>query len=537
LPAARGVASVGCRATKRLKRGNSKLLAMRRQIFSNLFFSYANWATSILTPVLLVPLFVRLLGHELYGQWLVILSLISYLGLANLGMSRTFANEFAIAAAREDSTEVEALISTGFIGYAGVAAAMLIVLVVMTRQIATHFLAHASGATIAALLIAASCTALSFPFGLHAMLLRGFKRVDQEQGIGVVSNLARVIAIAFALLAGLKILAVAIVQGVMQILTGIASYLLAVRMSPRARPRLSMFSLRLMRRLLIPSAGFFAIQVAQTINIGLDNLVIAAYRSPAEITQYSVAIRLVFLNAGLFGVMLDTLAPYVTADFTLQRSERLQTGFVVFLKLALMFGVSASVGLWLLGPGIIRIWGGPGVFPGKLTFGLQIAFFMTSILGNPAYIVLTATMKHYGLTAVAIVECIINLALSIWLVQRWGIAGVIAGSVFAHLLTNAWYMQYGAIQVLDIPFLRIANEIGPAALLSAATLAVVYALTPLKAAPLAPGMALISTIVADGAFVCAFVLIAFNAGERGFVWAAAAQFIQSRNQSPEGFAG
>jgi hypothetical protein len=136
---------------------------------------------------------------------------------------------------------------------------------------------------------------------------------------------------------------------------------------------------------------------------------------------------------------------------------------------------------------------------------------------------------------VAIVECIVNLALSIWLVRRWGIAGVIAGSVFAHLLTNAWYMQYGAIQVLNIPYSRIAREIGPAALLSGGTLAAVFTWTLLPRARLSPQGSLLFTLIGIAVFVSAFITIVFKASERRFVWTAASRFIANRNQHPEDF--
>ncbi len=510
---------------------------MRRQVVNNLFFSYANYATSIVAPLVLVPLFVRLLGHTLYGQWLVILSITSYFSMANLGLSRTLANEYAMANARADFNEIDTLTSTSFFGYGAVTVLLLTVFLVGLPAISTHFLAQADRATIAALVIVAFCSAVALPFDVYAMLLRGAKRVDQEQAIGAFSNVGRVAALAAALAAGLKIVAVAGIQGGTRVAGAITSCVYAIRISPEARPRITKFSLNMMRRLIVPSAGFFAIQIAQTINVGLDNLVIAAFRPAAEVTQYAVTMKLVFINSGIFSVILDTLAPYVTADFTLQRSDRLQTGYIFFLKFAFLFGVTTTMGLWFLGPGLIQFWAGPGVFPGKATFALQTSLLLMGIFANPAYIVLTSTMRHYGLTVVAAVECTLNLTLSIWLVQRWGISGVIAGSVFAHVLTNAWYMQYGALQVLQIQFSRIIYELGPTALLSLTVLGVAFAYAELGATPLSGIRALISATIAVPAFAIGWALVSFDAKERREAWSIIARFVHNRGQAGADFAG
>ncbi|HUA34633.1 MAG TPA: oligosaccharide flippase family protein [Candidatus Binataceae bacterium] len=510
---------------------------MRRQVFNNLFFSYANYATTIVAPLVLVPLFVRLLGHTLYGEWLVILSLTSYFSMANLGLSRTLANEYAMANARADLNEIDTLTSTSFFGYGAVTALLLGIFLIKLPAISTHFLAYADRATIVALVIVAVCSAVALPFDVYAMLLRGVKRVDQEQAIGAFSTVGRVAAMTAALAAGLRILAVAVIQGGIRVIGAIASCVYAIRISPEARPRIRKFSLSMMRRLIVPSAGFFAIQIAQTINVGLDNLVIAAFRPAAEVTQYAVAMKLVFINSGIFSVILDTLAPYVTADFTLQRSDRLQTGYILFLKFAFLFGVTTTMGLWFLGPGLMQFWAGPGIFPGKATFALQTSLLLMGIIANPAYIVLTSTMRHYGLTVVAAVECTLNLTLSIWLVQRWGIAGVIAGSVFAHVLTNAWYMQYGALQVLRIEFSRVVYEIGPIALLSLIVLGIAFAFAELGTTPLSGIRALISTIIAVPAFAIGWALVSFDSDERKEAWSVVIRFIHNRGQARADFAG
>ena len=65
----------------------------------NMLWSYLGWGASALAPLVTVPFCVRYLGPQVYGEWLVILSITSYLGLANLGLAQTAANRIAEAIA------------------------------------------------------------------------------------------------------------------------------------------------------------------------------------------------------------------------------------------------------------------------------------------------------------------------------------------------------------------------------------------------------------------------------------------------------
>jgi len=102
----------------------------------NLLWSYGAWAASAFAPLVTVPFCVRCLGNRLYGEWLIIMSLAAYLGLANLGLAQTVGNRIAVAIARKRRDEVGTLVATGFWTYALIAIALITMLLLG---------AHASG--------------------------------------------------------------------------------------------------------------------------------------------------------------------------------------------------------------------------------------------------------------------------------------------------------------------------------------------------------------------------------------------------------
>jgi O-antigen/teichoic acid export membrane protein len=425
---------------------DTKQSSLRR----NVAWSYVNWITGFAAPLILIPLYVRLLGHQLYGEWLVIMSIASYLGLASLGSWQAVGNRIAEAVARGRRDEIGRLMSTGFIAYSAIIATIVLAVFAVTPMLARRIMPAAGGDALAAFYVLIALSALAFPPRAYSIMLRAFERVDLEQRINAWSSIFRIAAMAAVLLAGFKLIAVALIQGGAMVAAGVASYAAAVRLDPDARPRASRWSAPLLASLVKPSIGFFGLTVASTLAFGLDNLVIGYAMGARAVTQYAVPFRLITVVTGAFSAGISALWPTITKFHASGRMGELRRGFILLMRVAVIFGAVGGLALWFLGPGFIRIWAGAGVFPGRATFGLQIVLMIIQLLLIPADAILMATSRHYGYAALAIAEGVLNLALSLWWVRYWGLAGVIGATIAARLLTNGWYMPTAALKAIGM---------------------------------------------------------------------------------------
>jgi hypothetical protein len=74
-----------------------------------------------------------------------------------------------------------------------------------------------------------------------------------------------------------------------------------------------------------------------------------------------------------------------------------------------------------------------------------------------------ATTRHYGYALLAVFEGGLNLALSLWWVRHWELAGVIGATIAARLATNGWYMPVAALSVIGMnggEFIRAVLQTG-----------------------------------------------------------------------------
>lgn len=482
-------------------------------ITNNIAWSYASWSISFALPFVTVPLYLHFLGLKSYGDWVVIVSIASYLGLANLGLGQTVSNRIAELVATGRDSELSELVSTAFFSYAALAAVMLACLVFFTPRLAPR-LNLRDGSTVPLAFVAyVAMNFAAFPLGVNSMLVQGFQRVDWDRAVDSAVSVIRVLLITLAFIAGLRLVGLAVINGAAVLAAPLTAFFLAPRLTAFARPSLSRFSPRLLREMLVPSAAFLGIQLGGFLIMGnTDNLVIGYALGSAAVTRYAISFRLIMIASGAFWVVFKALMPTITATYARSENNRLNRGFIFATRIGLVYGTLAIVGLWIVGPNFIRLWAGPGVFPGRLTFGLQLFLLIGGTWVSAASAMLWATTRHYEWSILTIFEGLINLGLSLWWVRIWGLPGVIGATVVASVLTNFWYLPYKAIRTLRIPIGLAARELGPTMVLSAIAIVATLAFWH----PVSPSWpeVISATMISEALLVLAFGIVGFSNDER-----------------------
>jgi O-antigen/teichoic acid export membrane protein len=483
----------------------------RKQVLRNIVYSYGNLGLAFVAVVVLVPLYTRFLGERVYGEWLVIASIMNYLALAGLGMDQVVANRIAELRTHGKSGEVGKLVSTAFFAYGVVALALVAGFAGLSGPLGVLFL-H-DHAAVLALAVAGTFCALAIPLNANAMMLRGFNRVDQDQSLALSATLARTVGFAGALLLGFKLLALAVVQGGAALARGLGALVRSLKLSDAAIPRLREFSFPLLRTVVAPSLGFLILQVAGIIGFGIDNLVIGYALGPEAVTRYAVPFSLLLASAALVSTAITALHPTITGFYAEGRKSDLAKGLTVGLRLAMLYGGVGGILFWIAGPWLLRFWAGPGIFPGSTVFALQIGLFILQVVIEPPFELLVATTRHYGTAWMHVVESVLNLSLSLLWVRTLGLTGVIAGTLVARLATTAWYIPLAALRTLDLSPFKVVREVWPGAVLALVALASSVILWPggLGASVLA---AFPAAVLASALFLLAFGWIGFSREER-----------------------
>ncbi len=400
--------------------------------------SIGSRGVTLVLSLVSVPLTLGYLDKERFGVWITIGSLLGWLGVADLGVGYGLTNALVAAEARKDRHAQTQAVTACFVVVTSGALAGAALLASAFRFVPWARVLAAGdrvpgGELTTSVAICAAVFFIGFPLGLidkiYAGLQEGFVGNYWSTAGNVLSFAALVLVARFG--SGLPILVLALSAAPVVVKLANAVQLLVTR--PWLRPRLDAWRGEVARRLMRSGVAFLILQLAQLGMWQNDNIIVAQMFGAAAVTSYSIAFRLCTFYIGLVSMWLAPLWPaYGDAaargdDDWIRRTVARNTSLVV--------GVTAlaGAGMVLFGRFAIRLWVGEAVLPERGLL-IAIAVYMVVLVWCMSIAVALNGLGRlrgqmfYGGGAVPI-----NVACSILLARRVGMAGVCWGTTIAAL--------------------------------------------------------------------------------------------------------
>lgn len=393
--------------------------------------------TTILSLVT-VPLTLNYLGPERYGVWLTISSVIALLSFTDLGIGNGLLNAVTHSMARGEVTEARRQISSALV-------LLIVVAVALTATAAAFYpiipwadvlaVPGREAASEAGLALAAwvACFVIGMPLGIAAQV-----RLARQEGYIVhlaaaAGNVAAVgaLLVGIATRQGLPFLVVAM-AGPPLIASALNGIVLFRRDAPELSPSLTIADRRTGFGLLRAGFLFFVLQIAIAVAFTSDTLVVAQLVGPRAVAEYGVTSRLFMIPAALVVMAISPLWPAYGDAIARGDIQWARSTLARSIKAGLFISAPAAVALVAFGLPIIALWVGTSVAPPFLLllgFGMWVVL---STVGNSVAMLLNGAHEIRIQAAAAAVMALVNLALSIWLTSRIGVAGVMWGTVIAY---------------------------------------------------------------------------------------------------------
>lgn len=114
----------------------------------------------------------------------------------------------------------------------------------------------------------------------------------------------------------------------------------------------------------------------------------------------------------------------------------------VFLELFIMtFYIASICGIimYYTITDFITLWLGKNFVINKISVLMLVLIFIHSLTRQPAGIIVNSAGLFKETRRSVIIEMVLNLSISLLLVKKYGIEGVILGTLLAHLFSNFWY--------------------------------------------------------------------------------------------------
>jgi O-antigen/teichoic acid export membrane protein len=347
------------------------------RVMASLGLSFLSTIIAISTNLLLVPLTIQYLGQERYGVWVVLSSLSTLLGIANIGLGAGLQNAVSTAAGRDDWTTAARYVSTAFIFMSLIAAGAQLVLMCVSALLpwAGILNVHQGSLRTEVQIAAVSAFSLylaSLPIAIlqrvQAALQQGFV-VDAWRAVGSVLTLVAVY-VATRSKAGLPMLVI-LLAGI-PVLTASVNVLLAFIISDSAlRPRLKYFDWHLCKKLTAEGALFTTSQAGQLVMCAAPVLLATRLFGAATAGCVGLVQKLSQLPTAAITLITFALWPAFTeaearGDLQWIRTAAKRLAYGVGFAILVLAPVTAAVT-----PRIVYVWSRAGL---EAPFSLTAAF-------------------------------------------------------------------------------------------------------------------------------------------------------------------
>jgi O-antigen/teichoic acid export membrane protein len=406
-----------------------------RSVFSNWFGMAAN----LLVAFFMSPFVVYRLGNTAYGIWTLVLQLTGYMGVVDVGLRSALIRFISRFHAQKDSESLNALFSTTMIVYSALAAAVFGVGCLMAAFALPflHIPKDMMGESRITLMVAAMILATDFIFATYQAALGGLSRWDLRNGVAVGVMLLRTVLSVIALLYGYGLVSLAVIQ----LGSSMVGHAFEVGLVKRLLPKLEISARNWRKSILGPvmshSGNSFLISLGQTINYGVDSVVIAVFLPVAQVTLYAIGMRLVQQLRIIINGSALIVAPLASELDAQGRHDEVGQLLIRGTKYTLLVGFLGTATLLCIGPDFIRVWMGVQYGPSSgLILRIMAASQFVALTEMMATHLLYGLGKHRINVYCTLAEAVINLGASIMLAKRYGIYGVAAGTTVAAVLVK-----------------------------------------------------------------------------------------------------
>ena len=422
----------------------SKIDSIKRSknIQKQIYVSFILKAFSIFLSFFVVRITISFLGKDLYGIWIVLLSIISWVSLFDIGIGNGLRNNLAVALSKNDIGSAKEYISTSYI-------ILLVIsfIILLLSCSAIYFVDWISffNSTLLSIhqyrilvFVFIITIIFSFYLGLINSILNAYQKNALTNIIPILSNILFVaLLFIFKSLLVSNLLRIISVYSIALIVSYIILTIHFFYNNKNVIPSINDFSKSKINDIISLGWNFFIIQIAVLLIFTFDNFLILHLLGSSEVSIYNVAFKLFSILPVSFTIIM---APFwsafteanVKSDIEWMRSSIKKLNYSIVIaaicSLILLSSYQIVLDIWM--PSNNRI-----VPPFNLM--LILSFFVLISIWNNIY---SFFLNGIGIVKVqvqtSIVGGLINIPLAIFLVKycQLGLAGIVISMCLSLLI-------------------------------------------------------------------------------------------------------
>ena len=435
--------------------------SVKRRLTLGFLSSWVSKLASTIIQLIQVPVFLHFWSVPLYGEWMIVNSIPSYLAFSNIGFGSVAGNEMTMMVAREDRAGALRVFQSCWWLIAIICTAVIALLSAVLYYIPAARLLKLQN------IGPSDAKWIIFYLGIAVMLgqfeqllqsaYRCIGRYPYGSFIKSIFSLAAfacmILAVAFG--AGPRVTALVFAAANV---TGTVLLCLLVRHDiPWIEFGWKHASFAEIHALAGPAIAFMGFPIGNALNLQGTVLAVAYALGPTAVVVFSTARTVSRVALQMVSMVNTTFEPEMSIAYGAGNLPLVRTLLRRACQLALIVATVIVLAMMTVGPWFLHHWTGGHVPPSRTLLDILLLVVLLYALWSTSSVLLTSTNQHQRLATYYVIGTSIACALCYFLALWFGLYGAAASLLIAELVMNMYVVP---------ATLRISQDTFPAFLAS-----------------------------------------------------------------------
>lgn len=446
------------------KTDNSSLSKGRPSLAVNAASNWMALGINMLVGFFLTPYIISSLGLGSYGIWALVVSVVGYYGLLDLGVSSAILRYVARYAGQRDHVRLNEVMNTSIAIFSVMGAIVAVVTYFAAGPLAGFFNVAAGDRILfqRSIVLLGTTAGFMFPGNVLHVAIIAHERFATKNILLTTCTVIRALLIVVVLRGGGDIVDLSVVNLAVCVFGTALNFSVVKIYFPCIR-----FSWRMCKKAVLRSLltfGFFSCisQIGNLLHTKIGAVVIGRFLTMKLVGVYNIsllmsmyALKLIISCSGVFQPRLSSLAGVASG-------KAFANSVMRYSMIVSNFSVAIGVTGCLLCRDFLKLWL-PDNFGDTTTaeyvFYILLISLVPNLMTDVSANALLAVKKHKYLAYQTVLEGVVNLCLSIYLIGKFGIMGVAIAAAIPATIARVVVQPIYCCRILGIKWFSYMRQI------------------------------------------------------------------------------
>lgn len=396
---------------------------------------------SVVYLLLTVPLFLSFWSIDLFGEWLVLSALPSYIALSNMGLMNVAQNNMTMAMGEGDIQSARESLHTvwGAQLAINIVVAFLLWGVLSFIDLADVFNLSEISASDArwVVLILSAFAMLNLQAGVFGGIYRAVGQNARGVVVGNTIRLLSVVAIGLGLIAGIKsVTSIAVLMGGSYVIGALFLFWDTAKRAPELRPGIRYFNISTLKKVVLHGLAFMAYPLGQAMTNQGILLFVNAFMGNSTVVVFATLRTVVNTAFQVSNLINSSTWPEFSRMYGAGDHNGMKWLFNFSTALGVFSGIACAIGLLFLGPTLLAWWTRGAVIVDRYLLSIFILAIIFNSTWYTASTIFNATNRHQKIALAFLASSFLVPVIS-WILfatLNWGLFSVGVGFLAMELI-------------------------------------------------------------------------------------------------------